>query len=101
MSRLIGLFGTYHQTAGWIAVTYMHLSFMPAIGLSVAVATLVGKYVGAGQPDVAIARARLGLIMAVIYMTVCGLFFLLFRYELVEVFVGGPDLSSRDAEQIL
>ena len=101
MSRLMGVFGTYHQTAGWIAVTYMHLSFMPAIGLSVAVTTLVGKYVGAGRPDAAIARARLGLIMAVIYMTVCGLFFLLFRYELVEVFVGGQDLSSRDAEQIL
>ena len=101
MSRLIGVFGTYHQAAGWIAVTYMHLSFMPAIGLSVAVTTLVGKYVGAGRPDAAIARARLGLIMAVIYMTVCGLFFLLFRYELVEVFVGGQDLSSRDAEQIL
>ena len=66
MSRLIGLFGTYHQTAGWIAVTYMHLSFMPAIGLSVAVTTLVGKYVGADQPEVAIARARLGLILAVI-----------------------------------
>jgi len=101
MSRLIGVFGTYHQAAGWIALTYMHLSFMPAIGLSVAVTTLVGKYVGAGRPDAAIARARLGLIMAVIYMTVCGLFFLLFRYELVEVFVGGQDLSSRDAEQIL
>ena len=101
MSRLMGLFGTYHQTAGWIAVTYMHLSFMPAIGLSVAVTTLVGKYVGAGQPDVAVARARLGLILAVIYMTACGLFFLLFRYELVGVFVGGQDLSSKDAEQIL
>ncbi len=101
MSRLIGVFGTYHQTAGWIAVTYMHLSFMPAIGLSVAVTTLVGKYVGAGQHDMAIARARLGLIMAVIYMTACGLFFLLLRYELVGVFVGGQDLSSRDAEQIL
>ena len=101
MSRLIGLFGTYHQTAGWIAVTYMHLSFMPAIGLSVAVTSLVGKYVGAGQPDVAVARARLGVILAVTYMTVCGVCFYLFRYEMVGVFVGGQDLSSRDAEQIL
>ncbi len=101
MSRLIGLFGTYHQTAGWIAVTYMHLSFMPAFGLSVAVTSLVGKYVGAGQPDVAIARARLGVILAVAYMAVCGVCFYLFRYEMVEVFVGGQDLSSRDAEQIL
>jgi MATE family multidrug resistance protein len=61
MSVLVGKFGENHMTAGWAALGYMHLSFMPAIGFSVAITSLVGKYIGAGAPDTAVARARLGL----------------------------------------
>ena len=53
----------------------MHLSFMSAVGLSVAVTSLVGKYVGAGRPDLAVSRTRLGLALAVGYMTVCTVTF--------------------------
>ena len=59
MSALVGSFGELHMNAGWIALSYMHLSFMPAVGFSVAVTSLVGRYIGAGQPDIAAARARL------------------------------------------
>jgi MATE family multidrug resistance protein len=87
MAVLVGRFGDDHMTAGWAALGYMHLSFMPAVGFSVAVSSLVGRYVGAGQPDVAVARARLGLAVAVGYMTACALVFLVFRRELIDVFV--------------
>ena len=55
----------------------MHLSFMSAVGLSVAVTSLVGKYVGAGRPDLAVSRTRLGLALALAvgYMTVCTVTF--------------------------
>ncbi len=101
MTRLVGVFGTYHQTAGWISITYIHLSFMPALGLSVAVTSLVGNYKGAGQPEVAAARARLGVLVGLIYMTLCGAFFYVFRYELVSVFVGGLHLDAAEARQIV
>ena len=48
---------------------------MSAVGLSVAVTSLVGKYVGAGRPDLAVSRTRLGLALAVGYMTVCTVTF--------------------------
>ncbi|MCH8153494.1 MAG: MATE family efflux transporter [Planctomycetes bacterium] len=101
MSVLVGMFGEAHMTAGWIALGYMHLSFMPAIGFSVAVSSLVGKYIGAGQPDIAVARARLGLALAVVYMSICGLLFFVFRHQLIGFFVAGKDLSPDQAQEII
>jgi MATE family multidrug resistance protein len=101
MTALVGLFGTHHQTAGWIAVGYMHLSFMPANGFSVAVTSLVGRHVGAGRPDIAMHRARVGVAMATAYMTLCAAVFIIFRGSLVEAFVGGPDLRPEDAAAIV
>jgi len=89
MTVLVGQFGKDHMAAGWIALGYMHLSFMPAVGFSVAVSSLVGKYIGAGQPDIAVSRARLGLGLAMVYMTLCALGFFVFRYSLINLFVGG------------
>jgi MATE family multidrug resistance protein len=100
MTLLVGHFGENHMAAGWIALGYMHLSFMPAVGFSTAVTSLVGKYIGAGQPDIAAARARLGLRLAVGYMTVCGLMFFLFRHTLVHGFVG-HNVSPGVSDQIV
>ncbi|MHC4413946.1 MAG: MATE family efflux transporter [Planctomycetota bacterium] len=101
MSVLVGMFGEDHMTAGWATLGYMHLSFMPAIGFSVAVSSLVGRYIGAGQPDTAVARARLGLALAVGYMTICGLIFFVFRHPLISLFVAGKDLAPAQAQQII
>jgi MATE family, multidrug efflux pump len=101
MSVLVGVFGTNHMTAGWAALGYLHLSFMPAVGFSVAVTSLVGRYCGAGQPDVALARARLGLGLAVGYMTLCGAVFLAFRHDLIRVFVAGQGVPPEQAQEII
>ncbi len=101
MSWLVGLFGPDHMTAGWAALGYMHLSFMPAIGFSVAVTSLVGKYIGAGAPETAVARARLGLALAVGYMTLCAVIFFVFRYALIDFFVAGKDLAPERAREIV
>lgn len=95
---LIGSFGTEHMSAGWAVVRYMHLSFMPAVGFSVATTSLVGKWIGAGRPDLAAGRARVALFLAVGYMTICAVFFLVFRDSLVSVFVdevADPVLAGR------
>lgn len=98
---LVGLFGTLHLTAGWITLRYLHLSFMPAVGFSVAATSLVGKYVGAGRPDLAANRARLTLAMALVYMTACGVLFGVFRHELLELFLSGANLGSVDAAEVV
>lgn len=101
MSYLVGLFGSLHLVAGWGTLRYMHMAFMPAVGFSVATTSLVGKYIGAGQPDVAAHRARLGVGMAMVYMTVCGILIAVFREPLLTLFTMGERTSPEDAAEIL
>lgn len=75
------------NTAGWIALRYMHLSFMPAVGISIAATALVGKALGAGRADIARSRVRLALALTVAYMGLWALAFVFFREQLIGVFV--------------
>lgn len=101
MSYLVGLFGPLHLVAGWGTLRYMHMAFMPAVGFSVATTSLVGKYIGAGQPDVAAHRARLGVGLAMVYMTVCAILMAVFRERLLTVFTTGEQTTPAEAAEIL
>jgi len=87
MVYLVGLFGEVHATAGWIAHRWMSLSFMPAVGISVAVTAMVGKCMGAGRPDLAVRRAWAGVGLTMVYMGCCAVAFVAFREPMVRVFV--------------
>ena len=76
-----------HNTVGWIALQYMHLSFMPAVGISIATQAMVGKAMGMGRPDIAVSRAMLALKVTIVYMGLCALGFVLFRSTLLNVFI--------------
>jgi len=91
--RAVGDEAVLHNTAGWIALQYMHLSFMPAVGLSIATQALVGKAMGMKRPDIAVARTKLALKITVGYMGLCALCFVLFRKELIGLYIheGTPD----------
>jgi len=101
MAVLVGHFGDDHMAAGWAAMRYMHLSFMPAVGFSVATTSLVGRYIGAGKPDVAARRARLALGISMVYMTLCAVIFLVFRRELIAFFVAGSGLTPAEAANLV
>ena len=94
MAGLIATFGTAHNAAGWIALRYMHISFMPAVGLSMAVTAVVGKCIGADRRDLVVKRTLLGLSIAVGYMGACALLMVLFREQLVGVFADPEYLRS-------
>ncbi len=115
MVYLVSHFGAQHATAGWIAHQYMSLSFMPAVGLSVACTAIVGRCIGMGRPDLAASRAWLILRVAMVYMGLCGVAFVLFREPLIRVFIpsetapadaltlvrlGGPMLIAAAAFQL-
>lgn len=87
MVYLVSHFGKVHATAGWIAHQYMALSFMPAVGISVATTAVVGKYQGMRRPDISQHRAFLGLKLAAAYMVACGICFVVFREHLIQLFV--------------
>lgn len=94
MTHLAGGFGTHHAAAGFIVLRYMHLSFMPAVGFSFACTAAVGRCLGAGRPDLAVHRARVGLALAMAYMALCALAFVLFRHELVGHFVAAQSVQD-------
>lgn len=97
MVVLIGHFHEIHNTAGWIALRYMHLAFMPAIGLSIAVTAQVGKCMGMKRPDLAARRTWLGLSLTLVYMGLCALAFVIYRFEAIAIFAPAEmDAATRD-----
>ena len=99
MSVLVGSFGDVALAAGWATLRYMHLSFMPAVGFSIAATSLVGRHMGAGRPDLAASRARVALAIAVAYMGFWGLLMLAFRTPMVAVFAEGANTSPEVAAE--
>jgi MATE family multidrug resistance protein len=87
MVYFVGHFGAQHSTAGFIAHQWMSMSFMPAVGISVAVTAMVGKCMGMGRPDLAAQRAWMGVMLSMAYMGLCGIVFVVFREQLVRLFI--------------
>lgn len=100
MVAQVGHFGTRHSTAGWIAHQWMSMSFMPTYGISVAITAMVGKSMGAGKVEEAAARAWLGLRVAVVYMTLCGICFVVFRRQLIDLFIE-PNTATDERAELL
>lgn len=82
-----GAFGPAQQAAGFVALRYMSLSFMPTVGLSIAITAVVGRLIGMGMLDRAARRAWLGVGLGVAYMGLCAVGFVVFRHELVGLFL--------------
>lgn len=101
MTVLVGMFGELHNAAGWIALRYMHLSFMPAVGISFALTAIVGRYLGAGDSETAEARAWLGVGLTAAYMGLCGLGFVLFRDPLIGFFIDPEQVTPEEAAALL
>ncbi|MDA1007883.1 MAG: MATE family efflux transporter [Planctomycetota bacterium] len=101
MSVLVGRFGTVELAAGWAALRYMHLSFMPAIGFGTACAALVGRAIGAGDHDRAALFARTAVRMALGYMLAWGILMIVFRREMIGVFADAPGEDAEVLERII
>jgi MATE family multidrug resistance protein len=98
MGVLVGRFGTVHLTATAAVFRYLPLSFMPAVGISIATTVLVGRYIGEGRPDLAAKRTHAGLIASMVYMSLCGLAFFIWRHELIRAFVYAGDTDPAAVE---
>ncbi|MBL9141212.1 MAG: MATE family efflux transporter [Phycisphaerae bacterium] len=101
MAVLMGRFGTEALTASWITLRYMHLAFMPAVGFSVATTSMVGRYIGAGKPDVARARVGIALKVSMLYMGLCGAAMFVFREPMLAFFAYGANTPTETAERIV
>lgn len=79
---------------------YLSLSFMPAVGMSMAACALVGRRIGQGDIAGARSAARWAVVISMIYMGVCGLIFLVFRGALAGFMLGLP-AQRHIAERLL
>ena len=66
---------------------FVHISFMPAVGLSSAATSLVGKHIGEGNLDAARRAAHIAVGMALLWMGLCAVVFIVFRHQLTSVFI--------------
>ena len=87
-------FGTAALAAGNVGLQLMHLSFMPAVGIGIALCSQVGFAIGEGRPDVAVLRARVAFRVTGAYMGAVGLAFLLAREPLVSLFNQDPNVIA-------
>jgi len=96
LSLLMKGFGTAAMAAANIVLQYMHFAFMPALGIGIALNSLVGHAIGEGRPNVAVVRARAGMIVTGTYMGLIGLVFLVARYPLMNLMSVDPHTLTSD-----
>ncbi|AEH50148.1 MATE family efflux transporter [Pseudothermotoga thermarum] len=75
-----------------IGINIESLSFMPGLGISVAVTTLVGMYNGKGDLTKVAGVVRQGWIIITIFQVSVGVFILLFPEPLILLFTKEPEI---------
>jgi MATE family, multidrug efflux pump len=83
------LFQSYGVTQGAamaIVFNWDMLNFVPLIGMSIAVTSMIGRYVGAGDMTRTNEVISAGFLLAIGYSLLLGACFILFRWELMQVF---------------
>lgn len=100
MVVIVASFGTPAYLANSYAFSYMHVCFMPAFGVGAAVTALVGRYIGAGRPEIGERRAHLGFVVCAIYMMLAGALLAIYRGPLIGVFTQDPE-TRRIGEMLM
>jgi len=108
-TTLVARMGDASMAASQAFISLLSLSFMQASGLSVAAATLVGRYVGAGDPGAAERSFRnalglaaaLGTSVALLFFTMPETLLGLFSRDADVLALGGPLLALGAGFQLL
>lgn len=85
-------FGTAHLVATNTVWQFLRLAFLPSLGVGNALTALVGKSIGAEDPQRAIRETRVAAILTLAYMGAAGLAYALFRHELIALFNDDPEV---------
>ena len=89
MSFLVASFGTHTIASYGVGSNILQMVMIPAMGLSMAVSTLVGQNMGAGNPQRAAQITRLASLWGLLGLTSVGVIAYLFAEYLVAFFI--PD----------
>ena len=92
--KIIAIIGIIEMAATQIIFKIMHASFMPAIGIGQACATLVGKFLGEENPDKAESSVNESLRGALYIMGSMGICFIAFAEFIIPLFIQDPDVIA-------
>ncbi len=87
--------GVIPLAASNIAIQFMHLSFMPALGIGQAMTSQVGFAIGAGDPDRAMRRVMIARLLIVGYMSAAAVLFVLAGGPLADLLCFEQDAAVR------
>ncbi len=90
--KILGIIGVLELAATQIIFRIMHASFMPALGVGQACATLVGKFLGEKNPDKAEQSIYESLRGAFYMMGFMGISFMLFAQHIITPFTSDVDV---------
>ena len=91
-SAMIGRMGNVELAANTAAITLLHTSFMPLIGLSLAATTLVGQYVGAGQLHYARQSGYTAIKISLAYTSLMAIIFFTVPAKLLALLTDDSDV---------
>jgi len=93
-SFIVGGFGAVQLAAHTGAINFMHLCFLPAMGLGMAMTPIVGQWIGRGNHDMARKRAITGVKIGVVIMTSVGIVLAVFGRQLMMFFTDIPEVIT-------
>lgn len=79
-------YGVVQGASAAIVFNWDILSFVPMMGLNIAVISMIGRFVGASDMDRTNEVISAGFILGIAYSAVLAALYITFRYPLVEVF---------------
>ena len=91
-SFIVGGFGAVQLAAHVGAINFMHLCFLPAMGLGMATTPIVGQWIGRGDRDMAAKRAITAVKIGMVIMTTIGIVLAVFGEQLMHLFSEDPDV---------
>lgn len=101
-SFLVGGFGAAALAAHNVALSFMHVSFMPAMAVNQGIAPIVGQWIGRGDYGRAEARTYTAVRLTMVYMFCMGIVFAVFGGSLIDaVFSDDPAVIQLGARLLL
>jgi MATE family multidrug resistance protein len=86
---LVGRIGTLELAATGIAFNLNGLVFVPMLGLGIGVTSIVGRYLGAGRPDLAERSTWSAILLSFVYMAAWGAVYFLAPQFLLSPYRAG------------
>ena len=86
-------YGVAEAASAAIVLNWDILSFIPMLGLNIAVISLVGRSIGAGNIEKVKDVVASGFMLGIVYSGLLGIIFLVFHEPLVEAFIESRELQ--------